>query len=465
MTMARNSTAGQHRAFYFSSKVTDDEGNSRPTSSNSQEKLVEVDSNETHSFAYSCFASFYRFLWIVVVITCTFVLLLQVTICVNKLRHPGITTQTQVMFNNSLDFPAVTVCQRQGFKLSQLKAYNVDNGWSYKIRGNNVFNSFDFQTHSLEKFWTDATYAVDDIIWDCSLGQDKRIPCPTEVTGGETKAPNLGVSHHLSKQYGRCCTIFQLPDLESPPELGQEKGLMVILETNTSEYKDQDQEYSGWSVFVHPVQEKWTEFSQLGDTILETIQINLGEEVTLRLAVSEYKTVNNPPKDTCMEDETFSVIECRERCFYEYLETRVPCRGPWVQNSSLEICSNATDMKKFLSEENRVLGTISDRCDCTRQCKFRRYSMAAMDRKDSLAPFKGLQRGKIELYYPNGLAHRVTESWGYDASQFIGEVGGSLGLLLGMSVLSFLEILENISRVMWAKFCGKKKRDPTQVVT
>ncbi|CAG0904055.1 unnamed protein product [Cyprideis torosa] len=121
MTMARNSTAGQHGAFYFSSKVTDDEGNSRPTSSNSQEKLVEVDSNEAHSFAYACFASFYRFLWVAVVITCTFILLLQVTICVNKLRHPVITTQTQVMFNSSLDFPAVTVCQRQGFKLSQLK--------------------------------------------------------------------------------------------------------------------------------------------------------------------------------------------------------------------------------------------------------------------------------------------------------------------------------------------------------
>ncbi|CAG0881975.1 unnamed protein product [Cyprideis torosa] len=335
---------------------------------------------------------------------------------------------------------------------------------------NPEYSGWSVFVHPVQEKWTEFSELGDTILETIHINLGEEVTLRLAVS--EYKTVNNppkdtcieNETFSVIEQYGRCYTIFQLPDLESPPELGQDKGLMVVLETNTSEYREQNPEYSGWSVFVHPVQEKWTEFSELGDTILETIQINLGEEVTLRLAVSEYKTVNNPPKDTCIEDETFSVIECRERCFYEYLDTLVPCRGPWVQNSSLEICSNAADMEKFLYEESRVLRTISNRCDCTRQCKFRRYSMAAMDRKDSQAPFGGLQRGKIELYYPSGLAHQVIESWGYDGSQFIGEVGGSLGLLLGMSVLSFLEILENISRVMWAKLCWKKKRDPKEVV-
>ncbi len=36
----------------------------------------------------------------------------------------------------------------------------------------------------------------------------------------------------------------------------------------------------------------------------------------------------------------------------------------------------------------------------------------------------------------------MMEEWGYDRTLFVSDFGGSLGFLLGISILSILEILE-----------------------
>ena len=56
---------------------------------------------------------------------------------------------------------------------------------------------------------------------------------------------------------------------------------------------------------------------------------------------------------------------------------------------------------------------------------------------------------KIKLENPNVLS--IVDSYSYDIQSFVGEVGGTLGLFLGLSIFSFVEFAEYILRKMYSE--------------
>ena len=60
----------------------------------------------------------------------------------------------------------------------------------------------------------------------------------------------------------------------------------------------------------------------------------------------------------------------------------------------------------------------------------------------------GLSELKIRLENPNVLT--IVDSYSYDIQSFVGEVGGTLGLFLGLSVFSFVEFVEYLLRKMYS---------------
>ena len=61
----------------------------------------------------------------------------------------------------------------------------------------------------------------------------------------------------------------------------------------------------------------------------------------------------------------------------------------------------------------------------------------------------------IELESP--LVQRFTDGYSYDLQSFIGEVGGTLGLFLGLSMVSFLEFFEYVVRKISQNYCKRVK--------
>ena len=65
----------------------------------------------------------------------------------------------------------------------------------------------------------------------------------------------------------------------------------------------------------------------------------------------------------------------------------------------------------------------------------------------------GESRGRsylsIQLENPSVLT--IADSYSYDLQSFIGEVGGTLGLFLGLSIFSFVEFAEYIIRKIYSE--------------
>ena len=69
--------------------------------------------------------------------------------------------------------------------------------------------------------------------------------------------------------------------------------------------------------------------------------------------------------------------------------------------------------------------------------------------KDTGYYFKEKSTLKIQLDNPNVLT--IVDSYSYDIQSFVGEVGGTLGLFLGLSIFSFVEFTEYILRKIYSE--------------
>lgn len=64
----------------------------------------------------------------------------------------------------------------------------------------------------------------------------------------------------------------------------------------------------------------------------------------------------------------------------------------------------------------------------------------------------------LDLYYASKMVTVYQERPGYDLNQFVSDIGGSLGFLLGLSVLGLIVLLEMVT-VWLLKRCMANKTD------
>ena len=80
---------------------------------------------------------------------------------------------------------------------------------------------------------------------------------------------------------------------------------------------------------------------------------------------------------------------------------------------------------------------------CPKMPKCKR-SIYKMDKSTTKRNDFHKSRLEIKLNNPNILT--IVDDYSYDLQSFIGEVGGTLGLFLGMSMFSFIEFIEYVLR-------------------
>jgi hypothetical protein len=81
------------------------------------------------------------------------------------------------------------------------------------------------------------------------------------------------------------------------------------------------------------------------------------------------------------------------------------------------------------------------KCDCVEPCYSIIYSAFVMCRR----AYKATEPGsRLYIYYTSKMVTNIEERPGYDSSQFVADMGGSLGFLLGLSVIGLIVVLEKL---------------------
>lgn len=90
---------------------------------------------------------------------------------------------------------------------------------------------------------------------------------------------------------------------------------------------------------------------------------------------------------------------------------------------------------------------FSEDCNCPKPCHQYLYLPKIIQRREGNSPPYSL----IYLSYTSNIVTTVEQVVTYDWSAFIADLGGSLGLFLGLSVIGLIEVVEMFLRLIFRK--------------
>uniref|UniRef100_A0A182YIM6 Uncharacterized protein n=1 Tax=Anopheles stephensi TaxID=30069 RepID=A0A182YIM6_ANOST len=362
----------------------------------------------------------------IVLFICSIVVMYQLTDCFKKLCNPPISTHSRFDLNESMLYPAITFCREPAYKADVMAKYNLAMHPKYT----SSFDQFPFNESSLEQLFGEATYNHSEFFIQHGLN------------GGTN---NIEVVESLHLDMGRCYT---LNPLITTKHSWKEAGYSIMLrhDTNISRVSVGDTP-PGWHYLF----------------------LEVNEEMEIRLSTQHFFMLASYENE-CVEFSTVSSTRCGEICHWNAVVESVGCSGPWMPGIGVQDCDNAENTKQLIKFYRQLEDLDGTQCGCFQPCTTTIYTASVMNRK----PFHiSVPAAQLWVYYTSKMVTIVEEFHGYDFNQFVSDLGGSLGFLLGLSVLGLIGLLEKIVELVFIRRLLAEKRkkqmakegagkDPTQ---
>ncbi|KAH8392305.1 hypothetical protein KR215_005485 [Drosophila sulfurigaster] len=364
-----------------------------------------------------------------VLFVCSIVVIVQLYECFSKLSDPPISTHSYYNVNETIEMPAITICREPPYKEDTLT--NLSKGGCPHPKYATCWMNYPYDELPLEEFFMNSTFEQDQTFYSYGLNGDPI---------------NVDIDSSLHFYMGRCYTLR--PKL-AMKRVSKQVGYSIVLEHNLFQsLSDVDLiSGAGWHVFIHDKRENFTEINMKGSGRVEYVFVNIREEIEVKLQSQIFSNVETRD-EACSTQDGYSDLKCGEICIWKDLTDEVNCSGPWMHDIEQEPCNNSDSMRTLISDYRAVYEGDDDyNCNCLQPCESRIYTTYIQSRKTFDQPEP---RTLIYIYYTTKLISMIEERPSYDTTQFIADVGGSLGFLLGLSVLGLIGILEHLMLF----FCG-----------
>lgn len=390
------------------------------------------------------FGSIRRMVWVMAVVICCFFMISQMSECLDKLSNPPISTQTRIIMKEEMDYPALTMCYKnsdnQGYDPLMFKHYNITRYWLMNDQTQeSTWRNFPWGEISLSEVWENITYPVVETS-DSVQYQGHRDHIKSYVTS-INNVGGLDYTYTFYHDHGRCYTIRPPKNVDKPLP-GEKYGykLYFYLQRSSNDSKLFDGE---WQVHVHDADEWWSENSLLSYSHQETLYVKTGYRVFIRVTESVFNSLNRP-QEPCDDVGATSYNECIETCRWRHIVSQesIRCKMPFMEVPGWPECDTQdqafTAIEQYRNYRDK---NAREHCksSCLKHCRIRIHSAQITKEMESRP-----DQSSIHIYYSSGMIQDLHEEWGYDMTLFIADFGGSLGFLLGVSILSVLEIVEGL---------------------
>ncbi|CAI5765346.1 acid-sensing ion channel 1 isoform X2 [Podarcis lilfordi] len=285
-------------------------------------------------------------------------------------------------------------------------------------------------------------------------------------------------------RYGKCYT-FNSGQPDKPPRItnkgGTGNGLEIMLDIQQDEYlpvwgeTDETSFEAGIKVQIH---------SQDEPPCIDQLGFGVAPGFQTFVSCQEQRLIYLPPpwgdcKSVTMESEfydTYSIAACRIDCETRYLVENCNCRmvhmpgdAPYCTPEQYKECADpALD---FLVEKD------NDYCVCEMPCNVTRYgkelSMVKIPSKAS-AKYLAKKYNKSEQYIGENILvldiffealnyETIEQKKAYEVAGLLGDIGGQMGLFIGASLLTVLELFDYAYEIIKFRFfrrgkCQKKHK-------
>ncbi|XP_061386620.1 uncharacterized protein LOC133322631 [Musca vetustissima] len=370
----------------------------------------------------------------VVLFVCCIIVIVQLYECFSKLDNPPISTHSYYNLNETIEMPAVTICREPPYKEEELTEISGNNCTHPKY--SSCWNLYPYDEVPISEFFINSTFNISETFYNDQYGLN-------------SFKSNVEITSNTQFFRGRCHTIRPKVALRRATK---NSGYSIMLQHHVPKSDvdlDKYETRPGWHVYIHDPKENFTEVSMKASGRVEYVFVDIDEEIEIKLQ-SQYFSNIETKYQYCNKDENYSELKCGENCILDSVGKYANCSGPWLKNDhKMEPCNSYKSIMKLIGEYGRVYESDDDpECDCEQPCESRIFSTYIQNRKNFTKNIE--PSSQIYIYYTTKLISMMEERPSYDTTQFIADVGGSLGFLLGLSVLGLIGILEQIALLL----CG-----------
>ncbi|XP_055919178.1 degenerin unc-8 [Eupeodes corollae] len=370
----------------------------------------------------------------IVLFICSIIVIVQLYECFSKLRNPPISTHSYFNLNDTIEMPAVTVCREPPYKENVLEELFNDKS-CYHPKYTQCWSSFPFEKIPLIDVFVNGTFEQKETFQLC---------------GYNNEDTNVDITSSIHFNLGRCYTVrAKFPSKRVSKNSGYSMMLTHhVLKKESFKYEAEP----GWHLFVHDAAEEFTEINMKASGRVEYVFAEIDEEIEIKLQSQHFSTV--PTIDNaCDSNEGYSDFRCGETCIWREVTNLAGCTGPWMPSVQKESCHNYDSMKNLtVSYQNKYNNEDNPNCECVEPCHSKIFSTYIQNRKPFIQPKPTTQ---IWIYYTSKLITMIEDRPSYDTTQFIADMGGTLGFLLGLSVLGLIGILEHITLLIFGGIIKK----------
>ncbi|XP_071488657.1 acid-sensing ion channel 1C-like [Diadema antillarum] len=321
-------------------------------------------------------------------------------------------------------------------------------------------------------------HKLDDMLLSCYF---QNFPCFPE-----------NFTHFYNYMYGNCFTFNSGSKgrVLNVSKIGPLYGLSLELYIDQSEYISTIQPSAGIRLLIHNQHEM---------PFPEDQGINLapGAHTSVGLSLVDIERLGHPYTNCSLDfaegnifRDKFSHLDysrstCEKNCFFKGVLENCKCADPrYRYDNSIPVCNTSIpriDECVDQIEENYTLGLIP--CNCTMPCRQQNYHYTIseahwpndgyMDEvKEGIAEISDSLRRqltqdpnfiednvvKVGVFYDNLQFQYIYQTPAYDWYSLVSDLGGQVGLWIGVSVLTIFEFVELVYDLF--KLCFMKMMDP-----
>ncbi|XP_077303962.1 acid-sensing ion channel 4 isoform X1 [Lithobates pipiens] len=416
-----------------------------------------------------------RSLWAVVFLASLVFFLYQAAKCaLYYLEHPHVTSLDEEVMGEMI-FPAVTICNINRFRhsaLSDADIYHLANltGLPPKDRDGHRASDLMYPDPDMLDIVNRTGHQLAEMLKSCNF------------SGDNCTAHNFSVVY---TRYGKCYTFNA--DKNNPKvsrQGGMGNGLEIMLDIQQEEYlpiwreTNETSFEAGIRVQIHS-QDEPPYIHQLGFGVSPGFQTFVScQEQRLTYLPQPWGNCRAPvPGEVFLPGySTYSISACRLQCEKESVVRKCDCRMVHMPGNET-ICSPKEYTACADNTLDAAVEDTSDRCLCPTPCNLTRYnkeiSMVRIPNKGS-ARYLAKKYNRNETYIRDNFLvldiffealnyGTIEQKKAYDLASLLGDIGGQMGLFIGASILTVLEILDYLYEVMRDKVNRLVKRKPSPV--
>ncbi|XP_037073773.1 acid-sensing ion channel 3-like [Pollicipes pollicipes] len=411
---------------------------------------------------------------------------------VERIRHfmkEPISVEVKVHRNSTLQFPAVTVCNKNWFNLTRARrllnavfprnncsddemlADDVEADTNCTV-ANTIGHHLADKGAALGESGPEPAgegYALDgqDAVLDASAvwrlaAHNFSVLIQECYFGRNVTCDRAGRWTEVVTEMGICQT-FQTN--EPVKTSGHFNHLYLVLNDKQQKFRGEE----GFRVLIHdPADDPRLMVRTHGSSIVQRhgrdVRMVL-KEVGLRhrwMVLKEFKAI--PSREYFCKDreDKYSHIGCEANCFNRILHSEVGCLLPFMTHTpglqGAAICNTTKQYRNAILHKQYLLHSggwnAQDNCTCERKCHEFEYLLFAETGEISDS------RARLRVFYQDLYYENVVESLAYPMIPLLCDLGGALGLMLGASLLTFFEIVEaaTMYAYQWHRCRQKKKK-------